>query len=232
MIPLADIMQQAGLRPSEDPGLLKVTISKFYRPSGQSTQLAGVKSDIVLPSVTDTPEISEASLDNPLPWDTIPAADFTSENRVQPYLAALRDRSAERVAKSPDFTLLREDCEQFRKNRATKSVSLNEAARRTENAAIKSRMEAAEKAFQARKVAQPETYEITLKNVDQPGPGKPVKDSNASSKTALSTHTASPEEDNVDAMPSNDILLRETEHILSDYQELLAHENSAVATRN
>ena len=54
---------------SYDPGALKVTIRKFYRPSGSSTQLRGVASDIVLPSTTDFSDINESALDNPLPWD-------------------------------------------------------------------------------------------------------------------------------------------------------------------
>src|SRR4029077_15272687 len=57
IIPLGQIMQREGLSPAEDPGALKTTISKFYLPSGKSTQIEGVKSDIVLPSLTDLPEI-------------------------------------------------------------------------------------------------------------------------------------------------------------------------------
>ena len=60
MLPLGSIMQREGVTPASDPGALKVTISKFYRPGGSSTQLKGVRADIVLPSFTDTPEISES----------------------------------------------------------------------------------------------------------------------------------------------------------------------------
>ena len=62
IIPLDRIMQGEGLTPGSDPGALKVTISKFYRPSGKSTQLEGVKADIVIPSLTDLPEIGESDL--------------------------------------------------------------------------------------------------------------------------------------------------------------------------
>ncbi len=50
IVPLADIMDRAGFGHAYDPGALKVTIDKFYRPSGASTELRGVTSDIVLPS--------------------------------------------------------------------------------------------------------------------------------------------------------------------------------------
>jgi len=65
IVPLDRIMQREGLMPAEDPGALKTTISKFYRPSGKSTQIEGVKSDIVLPSLTDLPEVSEKEMQNP-----------------------------------------------------------------------------------------------------------------------------------------------------------------------
>ncbi len=79
MVPLARVMQQEGLTPSEDPGALKVTISKFYLPSGKSTQLEGVKSDIVLPSLSDALEVGEIELENPLPWDTIRGLDLAGD---------------------------------------------------------------------------------------------------------------------------------------------------------
>ena len=48
-----------------------MTIRKFYRPSGASTQLQGVKADIVLPSTTDLNEIGESAMKDPLPWDNV-----------------------------------------------------------------------------------------------------------------------------------------------------------------
>ena len=84
---------------TNDPGALKLTIKKFFRPSGASTQLKGVMPDIVLPSVAnESKDIGEAALENPLPWDTIPSAKYDQFNLVEPYLPELRKRSAERVA--------------------------------------------------------------------------------------------------------------------------------------
>ena len=76
IVPLAPFMDQVGLAHAYDPGALKITTSKFYRPSGASTQLRGVASDIVLPSTSDFSDVSEASLKDPLPWDVVPAAPF------------------------------------------------------------------------------------------------------------------------------------------------------------
>jgi len=76
VLPLAGIMDQNALGHAYDPGALKVTIRKFYRPSGASTQLRGVSADIVLPSTSDFADISESALKDPLPWDTVAAASY------------------------------------------------------------------------------------------------------------------------------------------------------------
>src|SRR5215831_11198936 len=184
IMPLDRIMQHEGLMPAEDPGALKTTISKFYRPSGKSTQIEGVKSDIVLPSLTDLPQISENEMQNPLPWDTVPSAIFANYDRVSPYLATLRARSAKRVSKDPDFIELQKDREEFRKKRETKSISLNESERRREKAELDERIAARKKERAARVTPQPPTYEITLKNVDKPGLGA-FKDPKPLAKAAL-----------------------------------------------
>src|SRR5258706_8554252 len=109
-----------------DLGALKLTIRKFYRASGSSTQLKGVTPDIALPSIDDYLEIGEDSLENALPWDTIESAAYEKLNRVQPYLEELEKRSAGRVAAAKDFDYVREDIETVRKTLADKTASLNE----------------------------------------------------------------------------------------------------------
>jgi len=222
IMPLDRIMQHEGLIPAEDPGALKTTISKFYRPSGKSTQIAGVKSDIVLPSLTDLPEISEKGMQNPLAWDTVPSAVFTNDDRVSPYLATLRARSAERVAEDPDFIELQKDTEEFRKRRETKSISLNEAERRREKAELEARIAARKKERAARVATQPPTYEMTLKNVDNPGLGDALKDPKPLAKAALEFPLIDGDQKN-DGDLADDIILREAENILADYIKLSAN---------
>jgi len=68
---------------TNDPGALKLTIKKFFRPSGVSTQLKGVIPDIVLPAVAnESKDIGESALDNPLPCDTISSAKYDHFNLV------------------------------------------------------------------------------------------------------------------------------------------------------
>jgi len=54
-----------------------LTIQKFYRVAGGSTQLHGVASDIVLPSLSDQPELGEGALKNCLPYDEVAKAKYT-----------------------------------------------------------------------------------------------------------------------------------------------------------
>ena len=58
-------------RPSANPSIAKITIGKYYLPDGSSTQLRGVESDIVIPSVNEILPIKESDLDNPMPWDVV-----------------------------------------------------------------------------------------------------------------------------------------------------------------
>ena len=218
VLPLARLMDQNGLAYTYDPGALKITISKFYRPSGSSTQLRGVASDIVIPSLSDFKDVSESALNNPLPWDTVPATSFERMSRVQPYLAALRDRSTKRIAAGKEFAALADDLARLRKNIDTKTVSLNEAERREELTANKTRRQQREKELASLKSAQPATYELTLKNLAAPTLAPP-----AAPKTPTPRGNAASQESNdrvaVQSL-AEDVILSESVQILADYAEL------------
>ena len=216
IIPLARIMQGEGIVPSSDPGALKVTISKFYRPSGKSTQLEGVKADIVVPSLSDLPEIGESDLSNPLPWDTIAPQKLVASNRVNPALAELRKRSEERISKSPDFADLKGEIDRFKKMRADKSISLNEATRQKEKADLKIRNEALEKERLARATPPPAAYEVTVKNALTPGLSEAVKPKRP---TIENKETA---EALAISMNADEVILNEAKNILLDYAGLVA----------
>jgi carboxyl-terminal processing protease len=226
VLPLARVMDEFHLAHAYDPGALKVTTNKFYRPSGASTQLRGVASDIVLPSTTDLSDVSESALKNPLPWDVVPPTPYERLNRVQPYVYALRENSARRVAAAKDFGYLADDVAQLRKSLATKSVSLNEAARRQEVAQHKARHE--ERENRAPHATSPITYEITLKNASSPGVPPPIAfsdntdraHSRVSSSSSNDLDAASP-----DRSPVGDVILNESVRILADYVDLANRSN-------
>jgi carboxyl-terminal processing protease len=218
------------------PGAVKLTIRKFYRASGESTQLKGVVPDIVLPGVNNLLETGEGSLTNALPWDTIASAEFEKLNRVQPYLAQLRDRSSNRIAGDRDWDYVRQDVEIYRRKQAEKAISLNYDQRVRERNEDRARVEARKKELANRGQKEPTTYEITLKLAEEPGlpapmgksntvagvtgagAAKPATDSEA--KPAKSSHGDDDEEDVKPLEPAVDVHLREAERILLDYLQL------------
>ena len=108
-------------------GAVKVTMQQFFRPGGKSPQLDGVSSDIELPSLTSYLDIGERDLKYPLPAVSVPSAEYrTYDELVTPeILEELRSKSAERVAKSDYFTQVNRVVDNYRSQRAKKSISLN-----------------------------------------------------------------------------------------------------------
>jgi carboxyl-terminal processing protease len=204
------------------PGALKITVRKFYRASGESTQRRGVVPDIVLPSVNNYADIGEASLDDSLPWDTIPSADFVRENRVAPVLDELRERSNARLAANPDFEYIREDIALYQEYLADKSVSLNLETRRIEKEKKEARLEQRKQERESRPSGEEKVYEITLNQVGQPGLPAPLPI--AAVKVGVEPIGAGTE-DADDAEPAEkppvlDVTLKETKRILLDLIEL------------
>jgi carboxyl-terminal processing protease len=111
-------------------GTVKVTLQKFYRPSGDSTQLQGVKSDIVLPSLLDGLEIGEAFLENKLEFDKIrQAVDFEPLDRKDLFLPRLQELSAARIKDNKDMSYTQEDIAEMKKRMEENKDSLNKAVR-------------------------------------------------------------------------------------------------------
>ncbi|MGB2403646.1 MAG: carboxy terminal-processing peptidase, partial [Akkermansiaceae bacterium] len=114
-------------------GVLKPTIQKFYRIAGSTTQLKGVESDIVLPSMLDAYEVGEAHLEHALPHDIIPQAPgYQQLDRSDLFVADIKKRSLERVEKSMDFRYVQEDAARLIKRREENVLSLNKAVRKKE----------------------------------------------------------------------------------------------------
>lgn len=109
-------------------GQVKLTRSKFYRISGESTQHRGVLPDIAFPDFYDAyDDIGESSLDGALPWDTVRPVEFRTYHPVQAFLPKLRELHELRAAESPDFNYLVEQIERTRALRERETLPLNEA---------------------------------------------------------------------------------------------------------
>jgi len=88
---------------SSNNGAIKVTVQKFYRASGLSTQAKGVASDITIPSPTDLDEVGEAALKNHLPFDKAEALSLKRKLGRDAMIQDLRERSNNRVSQCPSF---------------------------------------------------------------------------------------------------------------------------------
>jgi carboxyl-terminal processing protease len=108
-------------------GQVKLTRSKFYRISGESTQHRGVLPDITFPDFYDAyDDIGESSLDGALPWDTVRPVEFRTYYPVQAFLPKLRELHEARAAESPDFQYMIDQIERTKQLREREMLSLNE----------------------------------------------------------------------------------------------------------
>jgi carboxyl-terminal processing protease len=154
---------------SQDDGALKLTIQKFYRVAGGSTQLHGVASDVVLPTLTDLPEYGEGGLKNCLPYDEVPKAHYTKWSDTHSlFIDELKHRSTERVQNNPEFHYVMEDMERLRHKLDENRISLNEDVRKKELDEDKVRKEVRSKERLARHEEEPRVYRLTLDTVDKP----------------------------------------------------------------
>ncbi len=106
-----------------DLGALKLTTQKFYRVNGGSTQLEGVKSDVVVPDRYSYIDIGEKDQENPLPWDKIAAADYDLWDGYIDFDQTINN-SKERMSKNDQLKLIEENAKWVRQKRDINKYSL------------------------------------------------------------------------------------------------------------
>ena len=180
-------------------GELKLTLAKFYRVSGQSTQHQGVVPDIEYPPIVDTKEIGESALPEAMPWDSINAVVRPSSDPFGPYIADLKRLHEERTATNPDFVFSRERLELNRELMKDKTVTLNEAKRRAYHDSVEAKQLAIENHRRKAKGEEP------LKKLA-------AEDENDALATGNEDHVK----------PEDDAYLTETGQVLLDYLGLQA----------
>ena len=127
----------------EKLGTLSLTMAKYYRVNGGSTQNIGVTPDLALPSAFDHEDFGESSYPSALPWDKIRTSDFHKTDNISKELIDLLTENYEaRKLSDPDLKSLIADVEQMKKNRMIKEVSLNESTRRAKQQADEEKREA------------------------------------------------------------------------------------------
>ena len=115
-------------------GQLKLTVSKFYRVSGDSTQHRGVLPDIQFPSAYDPEEVGESHQDNALPWDQIRAIPHAISTDLKRYIAPLTTAHKKRSAADPDYRKLVESLALSKRWSEDDILSLNIEKRRERSA--------------------------------------------------------------------------------------------------
>jgi carboxyl-terminal processing protease len=136
-------------------GQLTVTIGKFYRVTGESTQHRGVEPDVELASPISLKDVGESALDDALPWDRIASADFRALDSKLPSIAKLAMEEAARQNRDPDYRWLVNDIAAIDTLRQQKTISLNIEARRAERTRLEAERLARENARRTARAEQP-----------------------------------------------------------------------------
>lgn len=181
-------------------GQLKITESKFYRISGESTQHRGVVPDIVFPSLYDTEEIGESSLDHALSWDNISPIRHSDYGDLAALLPAIQSQFDERSGHNPDFIYLEDQVALAQQTRKIKELPLKES----ERIALRDSQEA--KALSIENKRRKATGEELLTSLED-------EDEEALEEDELAGIDSEEEKEEEEA---DDVLLEEAGHVLID----------------
>ena len=120
-----------------DLGSLKITTDMFYRVNGGSTQLEGVKSDLVFPNRYSYVDIGEKDLDNPLKWNKIDPARYDNSSKIFNYSQAV-EKSKKRISENEYFSLIDQHAKLVKSNQDNKIISLDYESYKEEQENLKS----------------------------------------------------------------------------------------------
>lgn len=203
---LVDLDDYAPDKEAGKMGQLKITMAQFFRVNGGSTQNRGVEPDILFPSAGDPADYGERSLENALPWTSIPATKFKPEGDLKKMATVTDYRYRNRIENDQEFVWLLNDVAEFNKNKDKKEISLLEATRRAD-------MEKDQATREERKAASKDSGGPLFEDTDSlVGVNKPPEAEIDEDQDILG------EDDEKDDKP--DLLLRESARIVGDMIEL------------
>ena len=222
---LADYLPYFSSR--ESCGMIKVTMQKFYRVNGASTQLKGVSSDIVLPSVTSGLQIGEGEQDYVMPYDAIPpTGSYVQNPRLNQILPKLKEKSDARVAADRD---LQNNVwyANYRRNLITENTtSLNKQTRKAKSDELREFKKAGDQERKARyeAMSKADAASLVVRRLnlsDVKSPELPLASRDDKQKFLKEAKNPEDElEESVDYPSTLDPLLRESLHILRDMIDL------------
>lgn len=189
-------------------GQLKLTVSKFYRVSGDSTQHRGVIPDIKLPSIYNSDEIGESEQENALLWDQIHPVPHQSSDQLKSIIQPLVIRHTERAYTDPNFVHMIDKLNLTQNWSEDQSLSLNLEKRRERNDSRDKALLALEN---QRRIAQKLKPHASFSDWEK------YRENNKDSA------------DNDSTTPESDPILNEAAYILSDQIQLQTKPNAKLA---
>ena len=203
-----------------DYGQVKLTRSKFYRISGESTQHRGVIPDIKFPDFYDAyDDIGESSLDGALPWDTVRPVEYRAYHPIQAAIPELRSLHEERAKTSPDFNYLLGQIERTRELREREEISLNEEVVKQEREDARKEEFEAENMRRALKGLPLEEW-VEYEDID---------DESSEGLASSDSEVIEPEETEEETeLDEDDPLILESGRILADYINLNGRRVSSI----
>lgn len=189
-------------------GDLKITESKFYRISGDSTQHRGVVPDVILPSLIDMEEVGESSYDNALAWDRIHPAKHDTYFNISALLPRINAEHKKRLKTDPDFIFLNEQMALAEENNAKKEISLHKETREKEQKELEERTLKMENHRRQAKGLEPYATYADIKDGDDAETGEETDE-----EETADLRDSEPKE--ID--PENDPFLNEAGQVLVDF---------------
>ncbi|MBI9071422.1 MAG: carboxy terminal-processing peptidase [Melioribacteraceae bacterium] len=164
---LVDLKKFVPITDKEKIGKLKLTIAKFYRVNGNSTQHRGVIPDIKFPSALDPSEYGESSQPSALPYDNIKSSNFQKYGNLSEIIKMLMAKHSDRIKNNQEFKYLAEDISLYKENIKKKEFSLNEDIRKQEREKNEDRKKEREN---ARNITVKDKEEVPIKDmkIDDP----------------------------------------------------------------
>ena len=207
----------------------KITIKQFYLPSGRSTQLKGVLSDIVLPSVNEYLPIGEADLPHALPWNRIQAVDWINNwpklgidavNNSE-LLASLQHKNQQRIESLEEFHYLKKQIAWRKAQIDQKSVSLNLAQRIEKKISEQAHVDELDAFYDSlsQHPYKQQNFQVRIAEIQAEASRKNLERAQTSADEEQTDAAAKEEE------PPYDIHLRETTRIMADWIEWLERKN-------
>ena len=200
------------LTPLKSQGELKITESKFYRVSGESTQHRGVIPDISMPELIDASEVGESNYETALSWSKTEAVRHGEYFSLEKLIPILSTDHEERIENNPDFIYIEDRKALIDRNINNKFLSLNEAQRRKEKFEFENEsLRIENKRRKSKKLSSFANYNELTEHIKKENDARLAN----SGTNVINT--------------KDDALLEEASYILKDFIQLLSTENSNIA---